>query len=103
MSRKYSYITDKSNSDRPIQVESAKRDGSGKNIENNYAKQNGNYQSLTAGLSNNFDTKMVEKDESAYNFRPTATMGSMELEVGSPCKVKKIIGGSLVTIHLKFL
>ena len=100
---KYSYITDKTHNNRKIQVESAKRDGSGKNIENNYAKQNGNYQSLTAGLSNNFDTKMVEKDESAYNFRPTATMGSMELEVGSPCKVKKIIGGSLVTIHLKFL
>lgn len=92
---KYSYITDKTHNNRKIQVESAKRDGSGKNIENNYAKQNGNYQSLTAGLSNNFDTKQVMVDESAYNFRPTATMGSMELEVGSPCKVKKIIGGSV--------
>lgn len=92
---KYSYITDKTHNNRKIQVESAKRDGSGKNIENNYAKQNGNYQSLTAGLSNNFDTKQVMVDESAYNFRPTATMGSVELEVGSPCKVKKIIGGSV--------
>ena len=92
---KYSYITDKTHNNRKIQVESAKRDGSGKNIENNYAKQNGNYQSLTAGLSNNFDTKKVMVDESAYNFRPTATMGSVELEVGSPCKVKKIIGGSV--------
>lgn len=93
---KYSYITDKTHNNRKIQVESAKRDGSGKNIENNYAKQNGNYQSLTAGLSNNFDTKKVMVDESAYNFRPTATMGSVELEVGSPCKVKKIIGGTIV-------
>lgn len=92
---KYSYITDKTHNNRKIQVESAKRDGSGKNIENNYAKQNGNYQSLTAGLSNNFDTKQVMVDESAYNFRPTATMGSVELEVGSPCKVKKIVGGSV--------
>lgn len=92
---KYSYITDKTHNNRKIQVESAKRDGSGKNIENNYAKQNGNYQSLTAGLSNNFDTKQVMADESAYNFRPTATMGSVELEVGSPCKVKKIVGGSV--------
>lgn len=92
---KYSYITDKTHNNRKIQVESAKRDGSGKNFENNYAKQNGNYQSLTAGLSNNFDTKQVMVDESAYNFRPTATMGSVELEVGSPCKVKKIVGGSV--------
>jgi hypothetical protein len=93
---KYSYITDKTHNNRKIQVESAKRDGSGKNFENNYAKQNGNYQSLTAGLSNNFDTKKVMVDESAYNFRQTATMGSVELEVGSPCKVKKIIGGTIV-------
>ena len=93
---KYSYITDKTHNNRKIQVESAKRDGSGKNIENNYAKKNGYYSSLTAGLSNNFDTKQVMVDESAYNFRPTATMGSVELEVGSPCKVKKIIGGTIV-------
>lgn len=92
---KYSYITDKTHNNRKIQVESAKRDGSGKNFENNYAKQNGNYQSLTAGLSNNFDTKKVMVDESAYNFRQTATIGSVELEVGSPCKVKKIVGGSV--------
>lgn len=92
---KYSYITDKTHNNRKIQVESAKRDGSGKNIENNYAKQNGNYQSLTAGLSNNLDTKLVMVDESAYNYRQTATMGSVELEVGSPCKVKKIVGGSV--------
>jgi hypothetical protein len=98
---KYSYITDKTHNNRKIQVESAKRDGSGKNIENNYAKQNGNYQSLTAGLSNNFDTKKVMVDESAYNFRPTATMGSVELEVGSPCKVKKIIGGSVAFNQLR--
>lgn len=46
-------------------------------------------------LTDNFDTKMVLNDKSAYNFRPTATMGTMELEVGSPCKEKAVIGGSL--------
>ncbi|MBO7734853.1 MAG: hypothetical protein J6S67_19995 [Methanobrevibacter sp.] len=46
-------------------------------------------------LTDNFDTKMVLNDQSAYNFRPTALMGTMSLEVGSPCKEKAIIGGSL--------
>ena len=59
------------------------------------ANVDGNYQSMTVGLSNNLDSKLTENDQSAYNFRPTATMGSVELEVGSPCKVKSIIGGSL--------
>ena len=78
-----------------VQVESAIRDGNGVKIDTNYAKQDGNYQSLTSGLANNLDSKLVENDQSAYNFRPTATMGAMELEVGSPCKVKSIIGGSI--------
>ena len=36
-----------------IQVESAKRDGEGKNIANNYAKQNGYYEQLTSGQADN--------------------------------------------------
>lgn len=55
----------------------------------------GNLVPAKALLADNFDSKMVINDKSAYNFRPTATMGSMELEVGTPCKVKSIIGGSL--------
>ena len=59
------------------------------------ANVDGNYQTMTVGLANNFDSKLVENDKSAYNFRPTASMGSVELEVGSPCKVKKIVGGTV--------
>jgi len=59
------------------------------------ANVDGNYQTMTVGLANNFDSKLVENDQSAYNFRPTATMGSVELEVGSPCKVKSIVGGTV--------
>lgn len=44
----YSYLEDKVNN-RKIQVESAKRDGSGKNIENNYAKQDGFYGGMGVG------------------------------------------------------
>ena len=59
------------------------------------ANKDGNYQTMTVGLANNFDSKLTENDQSAYNFRPTASMGSVELEVGSPCKVKKIVGGTI--------
>ena len=40
----------------PIQVDSAIRDGNGKNIANNYAKQNGYYSGFTAGLAVNIKT-----------------------------------------------
>ena len=55
----------------------------------------GNLVPVKALLADNFDTKMVLNDQSAYNYRPTATMGTMELEVGTPCKEKAIVGGSL--------
>ena len=64
-------------------------------LDDKKANKDGRYESLTAGLANNFDTKQVMADGSAYNFRQTASMGSMQLEVGSPCKVKKIVGGSV--------
>lgn len=40
---KYDKFTSLKNPERPVQVESAIRDGSGKNIENNYSKQEGYY------------------------------------------------------------
>ena len=40
----------------PIQVDSAIRDGNGKNIADNYAKQNGYYSGLTSGLAVNIKT-----------------------------------------------
>ena len=64
-------------------------------LDDRKANKDGRYESLTAGLANNFDTKQVMADGSAYNFRPTASIGSTQLEVGSPCKVKKIVGGSV--------
>ena len=72
----------------PIQVESAIRDGSGKNIENNYAKQNGYYDSLTSGLSNNLNSNMVLTDTDPYLFR---TAGG-SLEIGDTSKVSEIRG-----------
>jgi len=42
-------------------------------------------------LANNFDSKLVINDKVAYNFRTTA--GSEE--VGDPCKVKSIVGGTI--------
>ena len=37
----------------PIQVQSAIEDGVGKNLQNNYAKQDGYYNKLTSGYSEN--------------------------------------------------
>lgn len=57
----------------------------------NKANKDGNYQTMTVGLANNLDTKVVQNDQDAYNFRTSG--GS--LEIGDTCKVKSIIGGSL--------
>lgn len=55
------------------------------------ANVDGNYQTMTVGLANNLDTKVVQNDQDAYNFR---TAGG-SLEIGDTCKVKSIVGGSL--------
>ena len=61
----------------------------------NKANVDGNYQSMTVGLANNLDTKIVMVDQNPYIFRPTAVSDNAEREVGSPCKVKKIVGGTI--------
>ena len=64
-----------------VQVESAIRDGNGVKFDTNYAKQDGNYPSLTAGLAENLDSKVVNNDVDAYLFRTSG--GS--LEIGNKC------------------
>ena len=59
-----------------IQVESAIRDGAGKNIENNYAKQNGYYAGMATGFSD--QTKQIYSDrqiENAGTACPPITFG----------------------------
>lgn len=91
----YSKLEDKVNN-RKIQVESAVRDGAGKNIENNYAKQNGYYSELTAGLSENLNSDMHLLDNTPYLFRSTGGA----LEVGNHCYENAIVGGSIVVNQL---
>ena len=76
----------------PVLVQSAIEDGAGKNIQDNYAKQDGYYQGLTAGLSDNFNSRITLQDKSPYLFRPTG--GS--LEVGNKCYLKSVIGGTVI-------
>ena len=75
-----------------IQVQSAIEDGAGENIQNNYAKQDGYYQCLTAGLSDNFNSRMTLTDKSPYLFR---SLGG-SFEVGNKCFLKSITGGTIV-------
>lgn len=91
----YTKLEDKVNS-RKIQVESAVRDGAGKNIENNYAKQNGYYSELTAGLAEDLNSDMLLPDNTPYLFRSTGGA----LEVGNHCYEKSIVGGSVVINQL---
>lgn len=58
---------------------------------NKKANKDGNYPTLTAGLADNLNTKIVQNEVEAYLFRTTG--GS--LEVGNNCKEKGIVGGSL--------
>lgn len=70
---KYSYITDKSHDNRKIQVESAVRDGEGKNIVNNYSKQNGYYANMGVGQADELSTtRQIENPETAC---PPIAMG----------------------------
>ena len=85
----YDYL--KSKNGHEIQVESAKRDGAGKNIENNYAKQNGYYAQLTSGNADQLNSTIFVTDQVPYLFRTSggdADIGNREYD--------KIIGGSLV-------
>lgn len=71
---KYDEFLSPKHEGRPVLVEAARRDGSGKNIENNYAKQNGSYSTLTAGLAEGIATnRQIEDLELAC---PPITMGT---------------------------
>ena len=76
----------------PVLVQSAIEDGAGKNIENTYAKQDGYYAGLTAGLADNLNSRMLLPENSPYLFR---TAGG-SLEIGNRCNEKSIVGGSVV-------
>jgi hypothetical protein len=78
-----------------VLVQSAKEDGSGNNIENTYAKQDGYYGSMGVGratLSDNFDTKITLIDTIPYLSR---TAGG-SLEIGNTCKEEKFTGASVI-------
>lgn len=89
----YDYL--KSKNGHKIQVESAKRDGAGKNIENTYAKQNGYYAQLTSGNADQLNSTIFVTDQVPYLFRTSggdADIGNREYD--------KIIGCSLVVNQL---
>ena len=58
--------------------------------------ENGDVEPAKSVLADNFDSKLVLNEQSAYLFRTTA--GGEE--VGTPCKVKSIMGGSLPIIQV---
>lgn len=55
------------------------------------ANVDGNYPTMSVGLAENLNTKIVQNEKEAHLFRTTG--GS--LEVGNNCKEKGIVGGSL--------
>lgn len=98
----YDYL--KSKNGHKIQVESAKRDGAGKNIENNYAKQNGYYAQLTAGLSDNFTPYSEDSgdfQENPFISNGTGTNNNQEIvTVGDYALVQEKKGNSVVVNQL---
>lgn len=74
---KYDKFTSLKNPERPVQVESAIRDGSGKNIENNYAKQDGSYALMDVGKAEVADNLTPYSDESgAFQDNPMISQGT---------------------------
>lgn len=98
----YDYL--KSKNGHKIQVESAKRDGAGKNIENNYAKQNGYYAQLTAGLADNFTPYSEDSgvhQENPFISNGTGTNNNQEIvTVGDYAFVEQKQGNSVVANQL---
>ena len=95
----YDYMTSLKNSGRKVQVESAKRDGDGKNIANNYAKQVGYYEGMGAGTADNLtpysDNSGIAHHKS-FVFQSTAS-GS---DVFALCQLKSLRGQSYVLNQL---
>jgi len=98
----YDYL--KSKNGHKIQVESAKRDGAGKNIENNYAKQNGYYAQLTAGLADNltpYSEDSGDLQENPFISNGTGTNNNQEIvTVGDYALVQEKQGNSVVVNQL---
>ena len=101
----YDYI--KGPNGHKIQVESAKRDGAGKNIENNYAKQDGFYG--TMGVGNAQVAKQIENvsedvgstQEEPFIFQGTATDNGLDsVETAPIAKHLEKQGNSVVVNQL---
>lgn len=95
----YDKMTSLKNPGRSVQVESAIRDGSGKNIENNYAKQNGYYSTLKAGNADlaDFADNLTPygpnsgvEDDTPFIFQ---TSGGKS-DIGASAQIKKLEGAS---------
>lgn len=93
----YDKMTSLKNPGRSVQVESAVRDGSGKNIENNYAKQNGYYSTLKAGAADlaDFTDNITPygpnsgiEDDTPFIFQSSAG----ESDIGSSAQIQKMKG-----------
>ena len=93
----YDKMTSLKNPGRSVQVESAVRDGSGKNIENNYTKQNGYYSTLKAGNADLADfadnitpygPNSGVEDDTPFVMQ---TSGG-ESDIGSSAQIKKLEG-----------
>ena len=90
-----------------IQVESAIRDGEGKNISNNYAKQNGYYKEIGVGNSDYADNLTPYSEESGVNqdipFILQGTgcgNGEAQVDTGSFAYLKEKQGNSVVVNQL---
>ena len=92
---KYDKFTSPKNEGRPVQVESAIRDGAGKNIENNYAKQNGSYSTMTVGLAEGIVTeRQIEEPElSCPPIVMGTTGGDAEIQTGNN-RFESLLGNS---------
>jgi hypothetical protein len=98
----YSKLEDKVNN-RKIQVESAIRDGSGNNIENTYAKQDGYYQTLGAGKADVADNLTPYSEESGvvqtqpfFNEGTGTGNGENIVDTGSYAIIHKKKGNTIV-------
>ena len=78
--------------DKPILVEAARRDGAGKNIQNNYAKQVGYYGAMGVGKSDeakSLETAVGVEDETPFS---NATVGINSDVTTGMQQLKKLVG-----------
>lgn len=90
----YDKFTSIKNPGRKVQVESAIRDGSGKNIENNYAKQNGSYENMSVGNADNltpYGDNSGVNDTTPFVFQSSGG-GS---DIGSLAQLKELRGNTV--------